>query len=146
MFNYVDLSEKHILDNTKKKIKKSFVIIADKKDSFLRGLLKSIDNRITIVSSADGLKAKYIDAALIYGELLDLNANLKINKTNKKIIKKIKDMKIPIYCYTHSFNIKHRMGKSNRIGPDQITSIISEIGVFEPEIFVQEANLKYNIF
>lgn len=143
MLYYIDESERKIIKNLKKKIKRNFNVIADKNEHLVKILLKVLGKKINIVKLNRIKKFKHVDAALIYGKAIDSNGNIISNKSYNALIKKSKEFGFPIYCYTRLFNLVPKIKGKKTIKKNSIKSVISEIGIFDPEMFVEEVKLKY---
>lgn len=143
---YIDKSEEEIIKNTLKKVKNTSLIITNKKTPLILHLLQiSRKKKIKIIIHKDNKKINFehIDLALINIDKIDSNTNILTNKNSRSLIEKANKADIPVYCYIHSWDIIPKIKNKKIIKPSLVKSIISELGIFEPEIFVQELKLNY---
>ncbi len=148
VMNLVDKAEEKIIKNILKKVKHTYTVLTTEKNPLLPQLLNITKNKNIKINFVTSLKDKkvnfeHIDLALVHIDRIDSHANIFTNKDSVQLIKKAKELDIPVYCYTHSLNYTPKIKKKSIIKPNLVKSIISEIGIFEPEIFVQELKLNY---
>ncbi len=145
--SFIDKSEEEIIKNLLKKTKHTHTILADEKNKitlYLSKIANKKNIKINFVSSLKDNKThpEHIDFALVPIDKIDSRAHIYTNKKNISIIKEANKEEIPVYCYIHSWNYVSNT-KSKGVKPDMVKAIISELGIFEPEIFIQEIKLRY---
>lgn len=146
--NLIYKSEKEILKNTLKQVKNKYIILADEKTPLSLYLLQLAkeNKKFDIVLPKDKKNFEHVDLALIPIDKIDSKANMFTNKNYKHLLEKAKKFDIPVYGYIHSLKFIPKINQQadkTIIKPNLVKSIISELGIFEPEIFVQELKLNY---
>lgn len=138
--------DKKLLTNTLKRIKNKNIILSDTKSplpSYIIQIAKQ-KNKDNVVDSNSSINFKHADMILIPINLIDPNGNMVTNKKGVLLLKKAIKLEIPVVGYIQSLNfvknIKEESGK--KIKPEFVESLISDIGIFEPEIYVQELKIK----
>ncbi len=118
-------------------------VMTIKENPLIPHLLKAVkDNNFITELNNKEVKYEHVDLALVPVDKIDSKGYIFTNRNARLIIEKANKLEIPVYCYTHSLNFVPVI-KGKAIKPDLVKSIISELGIFEPEVFVQEAKLNY---
>ncbi len=140
----VEKGEEIIIKNILKKARHTHTVLVDGKRKIHDALIKTAKYRkikINFVNSIDKNR-HHIDLALVHVDGIDHHNNIFTNKSSRELIEKANKSNIPVYCYTHSLNFMNFDGNKYVVKPPQVKSVISDIGIFEPEMFVQELRLK----